>query len=115
MPNSAPHPCGQPGCITLVPRGRARCADHERKRDRERGTATERGYDARWRAARRRFLMENPLCDTCNLKGRVAAATVVDHIVAHKGDQGLFWDETNWRSSCKPCHDARTDEGDFGR
>ncbi len=45
----------------------------------------------------------------------VVAATVVDHVKAHKGDQQLFWDETNHRAVCKPHHDARTDEGDFGR
>lgn len=37
--------CTQPGCPTLVRSGR--CKDHERERDRERGTRQERGYDAR--------------------------------------------------------------------
>jgi len=34
------------------------------------------------------------------------AASVVDHIVAHRGDQELFWDQSNWQSLCKPCHDS---------
>jgi 5-methylcytosine-specific restriction protein A len=38
----------------------------------------------------------------------VVLATVVDHIVPHRGDQRLFWDEANWAALCKPCHDAKT-------
>ena len=34
------------------------------------------------------------------------AATVVDHIIPHKGDSDLFWDESNWQSLCKRCHDS---------
>lgn len=39
--------CAEPGCPTLTPG--TRCPTHERKRERERGTATERGYDADYR------------------------------------------------------------------
>lgn len=115
MPTSAPHACAQPGCGALVLTGRARCHSHERKRDAERGTAQQRGYDSKWRAYRIAFLREHPLCCLCELAGRVEPATVVDHIVAHKGAQQLFWDPTNHRSVCKTHHDQRTDEGDFGR
>lgn len=120
MPFSAPHPCASPGCPELV-RGRARCAAHDRQHqvaDRERrGTAAERGYGARWQRARVVFLAANPLCRPCSRKtpARVSAATVVDHITDHKGDEQLFWDESNWQPSCQPCHDSRTDAGDFGR
>lgn len=119
MALSAPHPCTAPGCRTLVPRGRARCDVHESKhqaQDRERrGSAHARGYDTRWQRYRLSFLATHPLCVMCQEQGRVVAASVVDHIKAHKGDQQLFWDPTNHRAVCKPCHDARTDEGDFGR
>ena len=36
----------------------------------------------------------------------MSAATVVDHIIPHRGDKTLFWDETNWQSLCKTCHDG---------
>jgi 5-methylcytosine-specific restriction protein A len=118
MPLSAPRPCSTPGCPELV-RGRARCEGHTRQAEAQRGTAAERGYGRRWQAARRSFLSrpENALCRPCQKKTppRVTAATVADHITAHKGDQVLFWDENNWQPSCKDCHDARVDEGDFGR
>jgi 5-methylcytosine-specific restriction protein A len=42
-------------------------------------------------------------------------ATVVDHIVPHRGDPVLFWDEANWQGLCKLCHDAKTArEGRWG-
>jgi 5-methylcytosine-specific restriction protein A len=65
------------------------------------------------------FLMraENALCRPCQQKTppQVTAATVVDHIKDHKGDQALFWDESNWQPSCEACHNRRVDAGDFGR
>lgn len=112
MPTSAPRPCGQPGCRALV-RGRARCAEHERKREQERGTAHQRGYDARWRKARLAYLRQHPLCVLC--LPRVVPADVVDHVTDHKGDVRLFWDQNNWRALCRDHHDRRTDAGDFGR
>jgi 5-methylcytosine-specific restriction endonuclease McrA len=41
----------------------------------------------------------------CADEGRIKAAAVVDHIKAHRGDETLFWDQRNWQSLCKPCHD----------
>ena len=48
----------------------------------------------------------------CERQGIVTAATVVDHIKEHKGDYGLFWDESNWQSLCASCHSGikRTQE-----
>ena len=61
------------------------------------------------------FLKRNPLCVACRAEGRLECATVVDHIVPHKGDPILFWDRTNWQSMCKSCHDAKTArEGRWG-
>jgi 5-methylcytosine-specific restriction protein A len=62
-----------------------------------------------------RYLREHPLCVVCGAEDRTEAATVVDHIVAHKGDERLFWDAANHRAVCRRHHDERVDEGDFGR
>nr|WP_216668794.1 HNH endonuclease [Paraburkholderia xenovorans] len=48
----------------------------------------------------------NPLCVYCQRDGRVTAATVVDHIKEHRGDQTLFWDRANWASLCAHCHNT---------
>lgn len=69
-------------------------------------TSSQRGYNYKWQKARERYLNDNPLCVYCERIGRVAAASVVDHIVAHRGDMVLFWDQTNWQSLCKTCHDS---------
>ena len=71
-----------------------------------RKTATERGYGHRWHEARNRFLQANPLCVMCKRLGRVTAASVVDHIIPHKGNLVLFWDEGNWQSLCRRHHNS---------
>ena len=65
-------------------------------------------YGSKWQAERLVFLRENPLCAMCQQMGRIEPATVVDHIVPHRGDQKLFWDQNNWQSLCKSCHDKKT-------
>ncbi|WP_312056850.1 HNH endonuclease [Acinetobacter courvalinii] len=69
-------------------------------------SSTERGYGYRWQKARERFLRSNPLCVYCKASGRVEVATVVDHIIPHRGDQDIFWDESQWQSLCVSCHSS---------
>lgn len=80
-------------------------------------SARERGYTVRWQKARGEYLSRHPLCVICMRGGQVTPATVVDHIVPHKGDDDRFWDVTNWQALCKPCHDYKTavEDGGFGR
>lgn len=70
-----------------------------------RASSYERGYDARWRAYRLDFLARHPFCvglgDGCTL-----VATVVDHIVPHRNDRGLFWDIGNHQPVCDHCHNV---------
>lgn len=42
----------------------------------------------------------------CKITGITTAAQVVDHIIPHKGNWNLFWDENNWQSLCKTHHDS---------
>lgn len=100
-----------------------RCAAHAQARDRRRGTARQRGYTAKWDRASRRFLRRYPLCgmrpegqapvlSVCHAEGRVTASTDVDHVVPHRGDQGLMWDERgNWQALCGACHKRKTGLG----
>lgn len=80
----------------------------------DKGTASERGYGSRWQKARKPFLAANPLCVICQKAGRITPARIVDHIIPHKGDQELFWDQSNWQALCKPCHDLKTITEDGG-
>ena len=47
----------------------------------------------------------------CVRQGRVTPASVVDHVVPHRGDAGRFWDQDNWEALCKTCHDRKTASG----
>ena len=97
------------------PAGARSAAEVKRTLDRERPSAARRGYGRRWRRARAAFLAVHPLCAACRAQGRVVPAAVVDHVVPHRGDQALFWDQSNWTPSCKPCHDRKTThEGRWG-
>lgn len=108
MPKAPKRPCRYPGCPNLCDKG-VYCSQHMRfSSDRMRGSAKARGYDSRWRKARAAFLQRNPLCNECIKHGRLTPATVVDHVIPHRGDQKLFWDEVNWQALCKSCHDRKT-------
>lgn len=84
-------------CACQLKSNRARKARHDRKRP----TASQRGYDSKWRKARETFLATFPFCVRCGAK-----ATVVDHSTPHKGNQQLFWDMSNWAPSCAHCHNS---------
>lgn len=108
MPRTPKRPCRYPGCPNLCDSG-VYCRQHSQySSDRLRGNAEARGYNAEWRRARKAFLQQNPLCSECRKAGKLTPATVVDHIIPHRGDKRLFWDEKNWQSLCKSCHDKKT-------
>lgn len=122
MPRKPKRPCRHPGCPNLSDSTycdvhAAYGAAEKRYAERARGSSAERGYDSRWRKARITFLRENPLCVVCHANGILTPATVVDHIIPHKGDKNLFWDVDNWQALCKPCHDRKTATEDrkYGR
>lgn len=69
-------------------------------------SSTQRGYNYKWQKARLEHLAEHPLCSFCSEAGKVVAATVVDHVVPHRGDMTVFWDRGNWASLCAPCHSS---------
>lgn len=123
MPTSKPKRlCKAPGCRNLVPVGTgALCEEHgqeyQRKVENRRQSSYDRGYNTRWRKVRKMFLTRNPLCVSCLKEHqRETLATVVDHIVPHRGDYDLFWDESNWQSLCARCHGRKTakEDGGFG-
>lgn len=77
--------------------------DHDRRRRRD---APWRGWynQAIWKRRRREQLERKPVCERCDLRGRVAAATVANHKVPHRGDWELFV-RGELESLCKSCHD----------
>jgi 5-methylcytosine-specific restriction protein A len=111
MANRALKFCAWSGCSELVS-GDRYCQEHskqsQRQADERRGSANERGYTNRWQKARKIYLSHHPMCAECLFNERLTPATVVDHIIPHKGDYELFWDKDNWQPLCKKCHDKKT-------
>ena len=108
-------PCLHPGCRALTKDGY--CSLHRPVPGKDRRPSPrERGYDSRWRRASKAFLKDHPWCAECLRGGRLEAATQVDHIIPHKGDPVLFWDEKNWQGLCRRCHSRKTarEDGGFG-
>jgi 5-methylcytosine-specific restriction protein A len=119
MPTRPLRPCPSPGCPSLVSGGR--CAAHRtasqhastearRAYDARRGSSAARGYGSRWQKYRARYLAQHPLCaDPFGAHGAtVVGATVVDHVVAHKGDHKRFWDPKNHQPLCASCHGRKS-------
>lgn len=106
MPTKPLKPCRHPGCPKLT--AGIYCEEHEAIHRNDRVSSSGRGYDSRWRKYRSRYLKAHPLCVRCQEQGRLVKAAVVDHIVPHRGDARLFWDESNWQAMCKHCHDSKT-------
>ena len=122
-------PCKRAGCQGYAVPGTGYCAAHavhaaaaaaatRAHVDRLRGSAAQRGYDAEWRRRRKAFLVQHGYrcAETVGAEARrcLTPASVVDHIVPHRGDPGLFWDEANWQCLCKRHHDRKTATLDGG-
>jgi len=113
---AALRPCTYPACPKLVHQGR--CSDHDRTIRRavneRRDKPTYRLYGPAWRKYRIAFLRAHPFCMCEKHAGKLVAASIVDHIVPHHGDEMLFWDPENHQSLAKACHDAKTATFDHG-
>ena len=118
MPSAALHPCAEPGCPALVVAGR--CPTHTRQQEQQRGSSTQRGYDARWRRYSEVFRSRYPYCgmappgapltrdSRCVQQHRVRRAEVVDHIIPIRGAHDpRFYDATNHQALCQRCHQAK--------
>ena len=107
MPKKCKHPCSYPGCPNLT--DSRYCEMHKQP---DRPSAAKRGYNSRWRRLSKQYLRKHPMCVHCLQQGRYVPATVVDHIIPHRGNPTLMWDESNWQALCKPCHDKKTGNED---
>jgi 5-methylcytosine-specific restriction endonuclease McrA len=69
-----------------------------------------------WRAASQAWLMRYPFCVLCLVRGQINERSeadgctnqrtmIVDHIEPHRGNEQLFWDQNNWETLCRLCHD----------
>ncbi|WP_267386525.1 HNH endonuclease signature motif containing protein [Sphingomonas sp. GC_Shp_3] len=71
----------------------------------------------RWRQLRWAVLVRDGFTCQWLTCGRVepnSALLVADHKRPHRGDERLFWDETNLQTLCKHCHDSRKQRAEAG-
>ena len=108
MPVRPKVPCQHPGCAELITPGTKFCEKHRSLHPEIIRSAASRGYGRAWQKASKQYLAAHPLCVRCMAEGKYKKATVVDHIVPHRGDETLFWDRDNWQALCKSCHDHKT-------
>lgn len=95
--------CAEPGCPELT--DQTYCTTHARDRDARRPGRHARGYDARWRHTRRRYLATHPHCEEPRCAAR---ATEVHHRdgLGPSGPRGH--DADNLEALCKRHHSQRT-------
>jgi len=103
--NTCPNtvPVNEKYCPQCAPREKQRERERVQEYDRQRGTAQERGYDARWNRVSRLYRRSHPICEYCEKNGIVTPAEEVHHIVPVKegGDKYSF---ANLMSLCRMCH-----------
>lgn len=111
--------CGAGGCYKNALPGCRYCSDHKILETMQRPVPVRRKskewhylYNtSRWKYISRSFLAKYPICFICGEK-----ATIADHIIPHRGDVTLFYDENNLQPLCKRHHDAKTlRENDYYR
>ena len=106
--------CHAPGCSRRVPRGF--CDAHQPLAyDRQRRHSAARGYSKAWRKRAAYFRQRYPLCgmrpdhqppvmSACHEAGLNVLGDQVDHVIPHKDNPVLFWDEYgNWQTLCAAC------------
>ena len=75
----------------------------------DRGSARQRGYDARWQKVRDYHIRANPLCVKCEERGRTVVGKDVDHIIPFDGlSDPKRLDGCNLQTLCRACHNAKT-------
>ena len=117
MPMMPAKQCSTPGCPNLSTRGK--CDACQRRYDNRRGTAAERGYDAKWQRFRIGIIEANmmrhgsrryPVCERCEQKIMGKAEAHVHHKIEHGGDPALLFDRSNCMVLCRSCHSLVTFE-----
>lgn len=71
-------------------------------------TRRARFYGEEWNKYRRRYLHYNKHCYACGASSEHGARLHLDHLIVHRGNMELFWNETNIIPLCHHCHSVVT-------
>jgi len=106
MPYKPRPECRYLGCNKRAIKGSGFCKEHQAMLN-IRPSSVERGYNYKWNKYRKEYLKRHPYCAICHTR----IATVVDHIIPHRGNKDLFWDKNNHQALCIYCHNRKTANG----
>lgn len=67
-------------------------------------------YTKEWKRASKHFREQHPFCFECLFEERIKLAQCTDHIIAHHGDEDLFWHRHNWQPLCNHHHATKGHE-----
>ena len=104
--------CKKNGCGRTTQEGKEYCYLHKELENTKRQIFTKRGkssewhklYESQtWRNISKNFLKKYPVCFICGSPAKIA-----DHIIPHRGNVSLFYDETNLQPMCWSCHSRKT-------
>lgn len=108
---SCPRPvCNVYRCKEQTRPGSSFCADHappppanqtKRETDREYKTAV-------WQTIRAGQLSRQPLCQSCQLAGRVTLGVHVDHVIPWRIIGLAGFTNNRFQTLCQPCHSQKT-------
>lgn len=107
--------CKAAGCKNLAEYPNRYCEHHKVLENPEKGSFLGGDYSdlakpydylyrtTKWKNISKEFLKVNNTCCRCGDR-----ATVVDHIIPHRGNEDLFWDMNNYQPLCSKCHQLKT-------
>jgi len=106
------HHCSKQSCPRLT--HDRFCSKHTKqeneKYEKERGSASERGYNSTWARVRIMKLSNSPLCERCHVKRVIESANLVHHRDRNPRNN----EEDNLESLCDGCHDIEHKQERWG-
>lgn len=106
--------CKYAGCSALTPN--YYCAKHKALSDKRRAEHNKKAFQnavrsnqnlyhtQRWRTLRASIIAKYKVCLVCGSSENLT----VDHIIAPRGNEELFFNENNLQTLCKSCHRIKT-------
>jgi 5-methylcytosine-specific restriction protein A len=103
--------CNFPGCNNLIEQSERYCSLHKKEPAPAFSSAIrfneELYHTTQWRKLRTKILKEQPYCFKCGISGSESKLEV-HHIIPPRGNEELFFDESNLVSVCPVCHKILT-------